>query len=139
MIPTDAETDLRTGTHREVVGMSADEDLVLTVKNFEKADGVSETPKSTMSYVDIGGRRVAKIVFEPGWKWSEHLKPVVKTDLCESLHLMYQVSGRHAARMSDGTEIEYGPGDLVLIPPGHDGWTVGDEPSVALDFGALLR
>ena len=122
---------------REVVELSA-EDLQLTVKNFENPDGYSETPNSKLKNVDFGPYRVLRLEFEPGWKWSEHAKPEVQTDWCENLHLLYVLSGRHHAKMKDGTEVEYGPGDLVLIPPGHDGWTVGDEPAVLLDLGALL-
>jgi quercetin dioxygenase-like cupin family protein len=117
--------------------LSADE-LRLSVANFEAPDGYRETPKSRQTYVDFGPYRVMKLEFEPGWKWSEHAKPEAQTDWCEALHLLYVLSGRHHAKMKDGTEVEYGPGDLVLIPPGHDGWTVGDEPAVMLDLGPLL-
>lgn len=121
-----------------VVELSANDDLQLTVKNFEAPDEVSETPKSKTSFIDIGGYRITKIEFEPGFRWTEHIRPLVSTDLCEKLHLIYQLSGSTGARMKDGTEVEFGPGSLVLVPPGHDGWTVGDEPSVFLDFGSLL-
>ena len=121
-----------------VIELSANDDVQLTVKNFEAPDGSSGTPKSTLVYVEIGGHRIRKLEFEPGWRWTEHTKPDEQTDLCEVLHLIYQLSGRHGVKMKDGTELEYGPGSLVLIPPGHDGWTVGNEPSVALDFGSLL-
>lgn len=120
-----------------MVELSA-EDLQLTVKNFEAPDGYREMTKSRQKYVDFGPYRVLKLEFEPGWKWSEHSKPEVGTDRCAVLHLVYQLSGRHHVKMKDGTETEYGPGDLVLIPPGHDAWTAGDEPSVMLDFGPLL-
>ena len=121
-----------------VVELSANDDLQLTVKNFETPDEHGETPMSKLEYIDIGGYRIAKMELEPGWKWSEHAKPNAGTDLCETLHLIYQLSGRHGVKMKEGTEVEYGPGSLVLIPPGHDGWTVGDDPSVFLDFGSLL-
>jgi quercetin dioxygenase-like cupin family protein len=120
-----------------VVELSTEE-LQLTVKNFESPDGYREMPKSKMTYVDFGPYRVIRLEFEPGWKWSKNMKPEVQTDWCETLHLVYILSGRHRAKMKDGTETEYGPGDLVLIPPGHDGWTVGDEPAVMLDLGPLL-
>ena len=117
--------------------MSAEE-LQPSVKNFETPDGYRETPKSKLKNIDFGPYRVMKLEFEPGWRWSEHIKPEVQTDMCETLHLIYVLSGRHGVKMKDGTEIEFGAGDLVLIPPGHDGWTVGDEPSVVLDIGPLL-
>ena len=117
--------------------MSA-EDLRLTAKNFETPDGVTEMPKGKVKSVDFGPFHVLKLEFEPGWRWSEHAKAEAKTDWCEYPHLLYVLSGHHHVRMKDGTELEYGPGDLVLIPPGHDGWTIGDEPAVMLDFGPLL-
>jgi quercetin dioxygenase-like cupin family protein len=73
--------------------------------------------------------------FEPGWRWSEHVKPIAKTDSCQATHLMYCISGRMHVRMDDGTEQEIGPGDLAAIPSGHDAWIVGDEPCVAVDWG----
>jgi quercetin dioxygenase-like cupin family protein len=114
------------------------EDLQPSVKSFGTPEEVTEAPKARIERLDFGPYHVLKLEFEPGWKWSEHMKPTVGTDSCESLHFMYVLSGRHHARMDDGTDIEYGPGDLALIPPGHDGWTVGDEIAVMLDLGPLL-
>ena len=65
------------------------------------------------------------------------MKPIAGTDSCQAPHLGYVVSGRQKVRMDDGTEMEFGPGDVVCIPPGHDGWTVGDEPCVVLDFSGM--
>lgn len=106
-----------------------------TVKNFEKPDETYQFPKMRVTRLNVGGSWVSRSECEPGWRWSEHYKPVVKTGSCEVSHLIYQVSGRHHVKMNDGTEFEYGPGDVVFIPPGHDGWTAGDEPSVFYDFG----
>lgn len=118
--------------------MSANDELQLSVKNFETPDEEREIPKNKIKFIDIGGYRITKYEFAPGFRWTEHAKPVMGTELCEILHLIYQLSGRTGVKMKDGTEVEYGPGSLVLIPPGHDGWAVGDEPSVFLDFGSLL-
>ncbi|MDH4177831.1 MAG: cupin domain-containing protein [Thermoleophilia bacterium] len=85
--------------------------------------------------VNIGGASVIYGTFEPGWKWSEHLKPIAGTDTCQAPHLLYCISGRMKIVMNDGTEGVMGPGDLCTIAPGHDAWTVGDEPCVAVDFG----
>jgi len=114
------------------------ENLQPSVRNFESPDDVTETPKAKMTRVDFGPYHVLKLEFEPGWKWSEHMKPEVGTEWCEYIHFFYVLSGRHHAKMKDGREIDYGPGDLVLIPPGHDGWTVGDEPAVILEVGPLI-
>ena len=121
----------------EVVELSAEE-LKLTIKNFETPDERGEVPKAYMKFIDIGGHRITKYEFEPGFRWTEHASPVMGTELCEQLHLIYQLSGRTGVKMKDGTELEYGPGSLALIPPGHDGWAVGDESAVFLDFGKLL-
>ncbi len=80
---------------------------------------------------------VARGVFEPGWRWSEHVKPIAGTDSCHTAHLGYVVSGRMHVVMDDGSEGECGPGDAVYIAPGHDAWTVGDEACVLIDFGQI--
>lgn len=74
-------------------------------------------------------------MFEPGWRWSDDVKPIAKTDLCEISHLGYCLSGQMTVRMGDGTEAEIHAGDVFAIPPGHDAEVVGDEPCVMLDFG----
>jgi quercetin dioxygenase-like cupin family protein len=81
-----------------------------------------------------GGAQVGRITLQPGWRWSEHVKPVAGTELCEAPHQQYQVSGRIHVRMADGTELETGPGDVTTLPPGHDAWVVGDEAVVAIDW-----
>jgi quercetin dioxygenase-like cupin family protein len=63
------------------------------------------------------------------------VKPIAGTDLCEAPHLGYFVSGRMKAVMDDGQELEFGPGDVMWLPPGHDAWILGDEPCVIVDFG----
>ena len=85
--------------------------------------------------LNIGGRVVGRGTFEPGWRWSENVKPIAGTDSCQVSHLGYCVSGRMKVIMDDGSDGECGPGDVVAIPPGHDAVVVGDEPCVFLDFG----
>ena len=85
----------------------------------------------------LGGVTVGRATFEPGWRWSEHIKPAAGTELCEVTHTGYVVSGRQVVRTADGTEIELQPGDAFVIAPGHDAWVVGDEPCVTVDFGAI--
>ncbi|HYM44534.1 MAG TPA: cupin domain-containing protein [Solirubrobacteraceae bacterium] len=80
---------------------------------------------------------VLKAVFEPGWRWSEHLKPIAGTDSCQTRHLGYVLSGQMKVVMDDGSEAQVGPGDVVSIAPGHDAWTVGDEACVMVDFGQV--
>jgi quercetin dioxygenase-like cupin family protein len=74
-----------------------------------------------------------RVTLEPGWRWSEDVKPMAHTEMCQANHIIQVQSGR--IRISyDGTEVEFGPGDLGHIPPGHDGWVIGDEPVVYLDI-----
>ena len=104
-------------------------------KNLGSPDEVRSFEKGRMDVVNLSEDVVAgRAVFEPGWRWSEHVKPVAGTDSCQVPHVGYVVSGRLVVRMDDGSEQEIGPGDAVAIPPGHDAWTVGDEACTMLDF-----
>jgi mannose-6-phosphate isomerase-like protein (cupin superfamily) len=105
-----------------------------TTKNFSSPDEVRTPPNARVEVVNLGGSQVMRATFEPGWKWSESVKPVAGTESCQVAHLMYQMSGRMHIKMDDGTEYEIGPGDACAIPPGHDAWVVGDEPVTAVDF-----
>ena len=84
--------------------------------------------------VHLGDTTANRVTFQPGFRWSEHVKPTAGTDLCEIPHTGYVVSGRAVIRMADGTERELAAGDAFDVPPGHDAWVVGDEPYVAVDF-----
>ncbi len=103
-------------------------------KNFADADEVREFPHGRVEILNIGGGEVGRIVAQPGWRWSDHVKPIAGTDSCEAPHFQYHVSGTLAVRMDDGTEILAGPGDITSLPSGHDAWVVGDEPVVVIDF-----
>ncbi len=107
---------------------------MMVKKNFSNPDETRAVPKTTMEIVTLGEGSVMRAKFEAGWKWSECVKPVVGTDTCQAPHLLYFLSGRMVIRMDDGSEKEFGPGDVGLIPPGHDAWIVGNEACVALDF-----
>lgn len=93
--------------------------------------------KGAADVVTLGGKSVLKARFEPGWRWSEHVRPIVGTESCESPHFFYVLSGRLHVLMDDGTEGETGANDVTRIDPGHDAWVVGEEPCVVIDFGAL--
>ena len=83
----------------------------------------------------IGDGPVLRGHFQPGWRWSQDVKPIAGTESCQAAHVGYFVSGRMRIRMDDGTEVEFGPGDLMDCPPGHDAWIVGDEEAVLIDWG----
>ncbi len=103
--------------------------------SFEKPDEVREGTNWRMELVNLaGGAQVGRISLQPGWKWSNDVKPVAGTDLCMAPHQQYMVSGHIHVEMSDGTELDAGPGEITSLPPGHDAWVVGDEPVVALEF-----
>ena len=103
-------------------------------KSFNVPDETRPIPKGKVEVVNFDDLQPMRTTFEPGWRWSESIKPIAKTDSCQVLHLTYIISGRMGVRMNDGSEAEFGPGDVGVIPPGHDAWTVGDEPVVTIDF-----
>lgn len=106
-------------------------------KTFGKPDETREFPRGKAEILKIGGGEVGRLVFQPGWRWSNDVKPLAKTASCEAPHFQYHVSGRLAIRMDDGTEFIASPGDITSLPSGHDAWVVGDEPAVVIDwFGA---
>ncbi len=80
---------------------------------------------------------VGRATFEPGWQWSKHIKPIAGTDSCQAAHMGYVISGRMKVVMDDGQEDEFGPGDFMVCPPGHDAWIVGDEACVVVDWQGL--
>ena len=104
-------------------------------KTFSRPDETRSFPHGRAEILNIGNGEVGRLVFEPGWRWSESVKPIAKTDTCQVYHLLYIFSGRLGSSLADGTILEFGPGDVGVIPPGHDGWVIGDEACVNLDFG----
>src|SRR5438105_5078855 len=93
--------------------------------------------KGQVEILNVGDGVVGKATFEPGWRWSEHIKPLAGTDSCQAAQTGYVVQGRMRVRMDDGTEGEAGPGDAIVIAPGHDAWIVGNERCVVLDFSGM--
>ena len=108
------------------------------VSSFEKPDEVREFPKGRVELVKIGGATVGRATLEPGWRWAESVQPLVKTKSCQAPHFQYHVSGVLKIRMDDGSEFECRPGDLSLLPSGHDAWVVGKEPVVIVDFQGMV-
>jgi hypothetical protein len=104
------------------------------VKNVSATAEVRKYPHGKIELVNIAGGTFARFSMEKGWKWSNDIKPVVKTEWCEAPHLQYVVSGKLRVTMKDGTEFDVGPGDVASVPPGHDAWVVGDEPLLGIEF-----
>ena len=107
-------------------------------KSFSKPDEIRKFPEGRLELVKIGGATVGRAIFEPGWRWSTSVQPIVKTKSCEAPHFQYHVSGILKILMDDGTELECHPGDVSLLPSGHDAWVVGDEPAVVVDFQGMI-
>ncbi|MGD1276813.1 MAG: cupin domain-containing protein [Tepidisphaeraceae bacterium] len=108
------------------------------LKNFGKPDEVRQFPKGKVELIKIGEATVGRAVLEPGWRWATSVKPIAKTKSCQAPHFQYQISGVLRVRMDDGTEFDCKPGDVTLIPPGHDAWVVGNEPAVVVDFQGMV-
>ncbi len=89
-----------------------------------------------LEVVNLPGATFARAVFQPGWRWSTDVAPVLGTRSCQVAHSSYIISGRFHVRTDDGRECDFGPGDAHVVAPGHDAWVVGDEPCVAIDFTA---
>ncbi len=106
-------------------------------KNLDTPDEVIEFPKITCNLVDLVDVSVGMLVSEPGWRWSVHNRPKVGGDWCQARHVGMIISGRVGIEFSDGTAAEFGPNDVFDIPPGHDGFTVGDEPCVQIEWAGL--
>lgn len=106
-------------------------------KDLNAPDEVRKFEKGHVDIVNIGGGVVGRAVFQPGWRWSQHVKPIAKTDLCQANHFGYTISGRAVIKMADGTEYSTAPGNVFHVPPGHDAWVVGDEPWVSVDWSGL--
>ena len=103
-------------------------------KEFKSPDETRTFEKGKLELVNIGGGTVGRLTLEPGWRWSKHVKPIAGTEWCEAPHFQYHLSGRMHVLMADGTEFEVGPGEVSVLPSGHDGWVVGDEPAVLIDW-----
>ncbi|MBV9050409.1 MAG: cupin domain-containing protein [Solirubrobacterales bacterium] len=108
----------------------------LTRKNFDAPDETRpfEDGMGQLEVINTEDGVVGRATFQPGWKWSKHIKPIAGTDSCQAGHTGYFVSGRMKVVMDDGEEMEYGPGDFATMAPGHDAWIIGDEPCVVIDW-----
>ena len=112
--------------------------MTLEAKNL---DSPEDKRSSNMASCGGPGRRHhnGRAVLNPGWRWSTDVKPLVGTQSCEVSHTAYIISGRLRARMNDGTEAELAAGDAHYVSPGHDGWVVGEEPCIVIDFAPAAQ
>ena len=110
----------------------------MEAKSMNRPDEVRSFDKGKVELVKIGGATVGRAVFQPGWKWSDSVRPLAKTKSCEAPHFQYHVSGTLRVKMDDGTEVDLKAGDVSLLPNGHDAWVVGNEPAVVVDFQGMI-
>jgi quercetin dioxygenase-like cupin family protein len=103
-------------------------------KTFDTPEETRRIPKGRVDVVNLSGREVIRVTFEPGWSWSECVQPIVGTESCQVAHMGYMLQGRMIIRMDDGTEQEFKAGDVGVISPGHNAWIVGNEEVVFIDF-----
>jgi hypothetical protein len=108
-------------------------------KNLSKPDELRAFDQGKLELATLGGVTFGRATLQPGWKWSTSLKAVMKTKSCEAPHLQYHVAGRLAVLMDDGSQQEFGPGEISLLPPGHDAWVVGNEPAVVIDISGMVE
>ena len=106
----------------------------IQTKSFESPDETRTPEKTEVAVVNLGRETAGRLTAQPGWRWSECIKPVVGGDSCQARHVGAVQSGRLHIQHEDGSEAEVGPGDAYVIEPGHDAWVIGDEPFVAFEF-----
>ena len=102
--------------------------------SFQAPDETRSFERGALDLVRIGGAEIGRLTLQPGWRWSEHVKPLAGTALCEAPHFQYHVQGTLHMVMADGTEFDAKPGDVTALPQGHDAWVIGDEPVVVVDW-----
>jgi len=103
-------------------------------KNFADPDETRTFDRGRVDLLSIGGSDIGRLTLHPGWRWSEHVKPIAGTELCEAPHFQYHVAGTLHVLMADGTEFDAREGDVTALPHGHDAWVVGDEDVVVVDW-----
>jgi hypothetical protein len=102
--------------------------------DFSSPDEVRRPENTTVEVVKIGGGEIGRYTFQPGWRWSEHIKPVVATESCQTEHVGYVVSGTLHVESDDGTSGDVVSGSVYRIAPGHDAWVVSEQPVVVIEF-----
>jgi hypothetical protein len=103
-------------------------------KSFDSPDETRTPEKTKIDVVQVAGSTAARVTFQPGWKWSECIKPVAGTDSCQARHVGTIISGKLHIEHEDGSQGEAGPGDVYVVEPGHNAWVVGDDPVIGFEF-----
>lgn len=102
-------------------------------KSFRQADESRALGRGHLELIELGELAIGRVTYQPGWRWSEDVRPLVRTEHCETHHVGVVIAGRLRVEMQDGTTLDLVPDDVFEIPPGHDAWVLGDEPWIAVD------
>jgi hypothetical protein len=108
------------------------------LKSFATPDEVREFPQGRLELIKVAGATIGRAVFQPGWRWATSVQPIVRTASCEAPHFQYHVAGVLRIRMDDGSEFDCKPGDVSLLPSGHDAWVIGDQAAIVVDFQGMI-
>jgi hypothetical protein len=103
-------------------------------KSFATPDEVRTFERGKLDLLNIGESEIGRLTLQPGWRWSEHVKPLAGTELCEAPHFQYHLQGTLHIEMANGAEFDAVAGDVTALPHGHDAWVVGNEPVVVVDW-----
>lgn len=114
--------------------MSVNFVTAMAVKSFDVPDKKRCPEKAEFDLVTVNDYTVARLILGPGWRWSESIRPVEQTELCQHHHLGFCVSGALEVASSDGLRSTIHANDTYAIPPGHDEWVVGSASFVAVEF-----
>lgn len=110
----------------------------LVKKNLDSPDEIISSEKEKIELVNLGGFNIARVTLEPGWSWEKYVKPIEKTNSCQVAHTSLILSGKARTVMDDGrTVYENGPGDIGIVPPGHNSMVIGNEPCIMIDFSGI--
>ncbi len=108
-------------------------------RNVEQPDDTTRFPNGQERIIEVLGTPVGLATLQPGWRWSNDVRPVMGSDSCPLLHVGYALSGRLHVEVNDGSTLDIAPGDTFQIPPGHDAWVIGDDPCMLLDWSGRVR
>jgi class 3 adenylate cyclase len=111
----------------------------LQARSFEQPDDVREMPTMRFATIGLDEATVGHCRFNPGWRWSTDVAPLMGLTSCPIRHLGYSMAGRVHVRMDDGQTVDIGPDTVFDIPPGHDKWVVGDEAWETIEWGGSGR
>jgi hypothetical protein len=106
----------------------------IDIHTFDKPDEVRQFPNGHIEIVKTADGEIGRSTFEPGWRWSNDVKPIAQTETCQVRHLGYQIAGTLHIEIEGGGSYDLNPGSVSMIPPGHDAWVVGDESVILIDW-----